>query len=121
MVVSPRGLPSITSMRPAGFVWILIVPYFAFFDFADAVDAGAAKKTNANRAMKANLRLRRIKLRGDIILPPQSGLKLLVSRNDVVNLHQPRASRFRTTATRLAQERSSESELALDRCRNSRL
>src|SRR5689334_25354973 len=96
-------------MRPAGFVWILIVAYFAFFGLADVVVAGAAKKTSANRATNANLRLRRIKLRADIICPPQSRLKISASHNDVVNLHPPRANRFLTTLSRPVRERSSES------------
>src|SRR6185437_7634584 len=97
-------LPSIISNSPPGFVWILIVAYFAFFAFADAVVAGTAKKTSANSGIKANLRLRRMDVRNVISCPPQSVLNFALCYSAVLDQHRPRAIRFRTGATTLVLE-----------------
>src|SRR5688500_19522487 len=56
--VSPRACPSITSNRPPGLVRILMVPYFAFFGFAETSAAEAnPKNISAAKGNNENLKL----------------------------------------------------------------
>lgn len=108
-VVSPRGLPSMLRKRPPGVVRILMVPYFAFFDFAETFDAGAAK---GQRQQSGKGKLKTEDESHCLIPPPASAASVSSSRNVVLNLRLPRPARIQTGTTYLARGLPGELESA---------